>query len=124
MPFDNPPQPRREIVLLRAAKDQIRDPGRWMRNGWGDKTGLCAIQAVRNVCATRTSARRLHARRSAEATRLARLLAQGLPARYRRCFFLTATTRVILYNDRKSTSHAMMMELFDAAIARLEFESV
>ena len=119
MPFDNPPQPRREIILLRAAKDRINDPDRWSKGCWVNSESICAMQAVRNACKGHSNAKR-----SFMATKLARLLAHELPTRYRVCFFLSATSRVAIYNDRKSTSHQMMMELFDSAITRLEFESV
>ena len=113
MPFDNPPQPRREIILLRAAKHRINHPDKWTKNCWQTHDRVCAMQAVRNICGNRRMARRL-----------ARLLARELPRRYRVFFFLPATSKVTIYNDRKSTTHEMMMELFNATIARLEFESV
>lgn len=114
MPFDNPPQPRQEIILLRAARERINNPLRWAQGCWiKPPVGACAIQALRTVCTKNTMVRTL-----------ARVLARELPRRYRVLFFLPARTRVILYNDRKHTTHQMVMELFDAAIMRLELESV
>jgi hypothetical protein len=115
MPFDNPPQPRQEITLLRAARDRITGPTRWAKRCYVQPpTGVCAIQAVKIVCNGR----------GRMMGKLSRALARELPKNYRWLFFLPPLSKVILYNDRGSTTHQMVIELFDAAIMRLELESV
>lgn len=113
MPFDNPPQPRREIILLRAAKERISYPERWAKNCWIDSARVCAMQAVKIVSVRRSMRRHL-----------SRILARELPTRYRVWFFVPAQTKLVFFNDRKSTSHQMVMELFDSAITRLELEPI
>jgi hypothetical protein len=115
MPFDNPPQPRQEIILLRDARERITGPTRWAKGCWVQPpTGVCAIEAVKIVC---------HGR-GRMIGKLSRALARELPKQYRWLCFLPALSRVVFYNDRKHTTHQMVIELFDAAIARMELESV
>ena len=119
MPFDNPPQPREDVRLLRLAKRQIDSEWRWTKGRYRHHNRVCTVEAIRVACGNRQ--RHL----SPMSRHLLRVLANELPRGPRWVArVLGARSAMIMFNDSKGTTHQMVMEVFDSAITRLELEAV
>lgn len=104
------------LDVLRAARALIRDPARWTQNFWAkDATGFdCAPDAPGAVCWCAAGAINNIAPGDLDAVQA---LDAVVPAEYSGY----GTHPLFAYNDDRT--HAEVLALFDAAIARLEREA-
>lgn len=125
MPFDVcapvPPPSSPELDLLRLARNIISHPLSWTKARYVSQGGAyCALGAI-GVAADNP---RKGTRPTIIERRVARILADEIPCGLRFRFAGTARMRVVYFNDRKTTNHAMIIKLFDRAITRLEAKLV
>lgn len=108
MPFDNPQPPSRYTAPLHDAKHYIRYPNLWTKDIDFDGPRMCLVSAVQ-------FASELY--HYDDLPYLLRLLCKELPSPWR-WMPMPARTKLIIFNDRGSTTHADVIDMFDRAIAR------
>jgi len=119
MPFDNLPSEPPEVILLRRAQRILRNPYRWWKSGWHDNgavpSSFCLLSAL-GLASDAPGWLIQHRKMLPVEKQAARLLVRQLPKHGLRRF-QTVRGRLIAFNDNSATTHAMVMELFDRAIA-------
>jgi len=119
MPFDNLPSEPPEVILLRRAQRILRNPCRWWKGGWlgagAVPSSFCLLSAI-GLASDAPGWLIQHRKMLPVEKQAARLLVKQLPKQGLRRF-QTIRGRLIAFNDNSATTHPMVMDLFDRAIA-------